>query len=452
MRGTGTQLRRAGVQVARMAIVAAAALAAGLAHAQGAWTCGGIQSGACATQLWMQGCPSDRQVCDGDPSTNSRTGSSTGCVCLPPCTASADCATGEACIPGLGNHCTSRFACNSDDACPADAKCDLGFCRKVDSCTSSGQCPRGLPDCVRGACTRLPPGSCVSDAQCNTDVCAGPRSCNVSTNRCEPTGARAPCAGMPGVQCVAQGGEARCMIPVCTSDAQCAVDPCEGPAQRCNVATGRCVAAEKPCAGELCQRVANAPGLAVCVPLRESPFGDVRPPVEGFDPDDFEIIWGTDPPGRGPGPRGYVLRLLVPAAALRAGDRPGDVRVSVAGADRGFLIDGALAAKGRPAAWTRDAGTGVWRWNRAGAGGSGIAGATLAPEGNRLRLELRGRMHARAPAPDPAKSAYVARVAIDWTGPKPSTSETAAALDACRTTGDGRRATVACAGRAPPKR
>ena len=452
MRSFGKHWWHAAARGVQAAIVVAVALAAGVAEAQSAWTCGGAQSAACATQLWLGGCPPDRQVCDGSADGSSNTGSSTGCVCLASCTASADCGSGEACIPSLGNHCTSRFACNSDDNCPADAKCELGNCRKVDSCTSSGQCPRGLPDCVRGACTRLPPGSCNSDAQCNTDVCAGPRTCNVSTNRCEPIGAPAPCARMPGVQCVAQGGEARCMIPVCTSDAQCAVDPCDGPAQRCNVATGRCVAAEKPCAGELCQRVANAPGLAVCVPTREGPFDGVRVPAEGFDPDDFEIIWGTEPPGRGPGPRGYVLRVRVPDAALRAGGRPGDVRVSIAGADRAFLIDGVLAAKGRPATWTRDAGTGVWRWNRSGSSGGGIASATLAPEGNRLRLEVRGRMHAGAPAPDPAKSAYVARVAIDWSGAKPAVSETVAVLDGCRTTGDGRRTTVACAGRAPPKR
>jgi len=434
-----------------VAVLAAFGWLSGVAQAQGAWTCGGAQSAACAVEHWARQCAPDRQVCDGSAEAFSNTGAASGCVCLAPCANSAACESGEACIPALGNHCTSRFACNSDAGCPADAKCDLGYCRKVESCTTSGQCPRGLPDCVRGACVQLPPGSCTTDAQCNTDICAGPRACNGSTNRCEPTGARAPCAGMPGVQCVAQGGEPRCMIPVCTSDAQCAVDPCEGAAQRCNVATGRCVAAEKPCAGELCQRVSNAPGLAVCVPLREGPFGGVRPPIAGFDPDDFEIIWGTDPPGRGPGPRGYVLRVLVPDAALRAGDRPADVRVSVAGADRGFLIEGSLAAKGRPAAWSRDAGTGIWRWKR-GPGTGAIASATLSPEGNRLRLEVRGRMHAGAPAPDPAKSAYVARVAVDWTGPKPSVSETAAVLDACKATGDGRRATVACAGRALPKR
>ncbi len=451
MRSLGPQWRRAARCAVLTTVAALAALAGGAALAQSAWTCGGLQSAACATEHWARGCAPDRQVCDGSADAFSNTGSSTGCVCLPPCTSSAGCGSGEACIPGLGNHCTSRFACNSDAGCPADAKCELGTCRKVDRCTSSAQCPRGLPDCVRGACTQLPAGSCTSDAQCNTDACGGPRACNTSTNRCESTGAPAPCFGMPGVQCVATGGQARCMIPVCTSDAQCAVDPCDGPAQRCNVATGRCVAAEKPCAGEFCQRVSNAPGLAVCVPTREDPLGGVRVPVEGFDPGDFEIIWGIDPPVRGPGPRGYVLRVLVPAAALRSGDRPANVRVSVAGADRGFLLDGTLAVKGRPAEWTRDAGTGVWRWKRASGAGA-IASATLAPEGDRLRLEVRGRMHAGAPAPDATGSAYVARVALEWSGPKPSVSETAAVLDACRTAGEGRRATVTCAGRAPPKR
>lgn len=439
-----------GVLGAIAAALAAFGLLSGLAQAQGAWTCGGPQSALCAAQHWAGGCPPDRQVCDGSADAFSNTGASNGCVCLPPCTASAGCASGEACIPALGNHCTSRFACNSDAGCPADAKCDLGFCRKVDSCTSSAQCPRGLPDCVRGACVQLPPGSCTGDAQCNADVCAGPRACNTATNRCEPTGARAPCAGMPGVQCVAQGGEARCMIPACTSDAQCAVDPCEGPAQRCNVATGRCVAAEKPCAGELCQRIANAPGLAVCVPLRDDPFGGIQGRVDRFDPDDFELIWSVDPPVRGPGPRGYLLRVSLPADALRAGDTPANVRVTVAAADRGFMIDGTLAAKGKSAAWTRDAATGIWRWTR-GSGGKGIDSATLAPQGARVKLEIRGRALAGAPAPDPAKAAYAARVSLDWAGAKPGVSEAAAVIDTCKTEGASRRSVVVCAGRAAPK-
>jgi hypothetical protein len=452
MRRMKTQVRRAAMHAVLMSIALLAALASGLAHAQGAWTCGGVQSAACATEQWARGCPPDRQVCDGSADALSNTGAATGCVCLAPCTSSAACGTGEACMPQLGNHCTSRFACNVDDNCPADARCELGFCRKVDSCTTSAQCPRGLPDCVRGACTRLPAGSCTSDAQCNDNVCAGPQRCNVSTNRCESTGAPAPCIGMPGVQCVATGGQARCMIPVCTSDAQCAVDPCDGPPQRCNVATGRCVAADKPCAGELCQRIANAPGLAVCVPVRDDPFGGLQGRVDRFDPGDFEIIWSIEPPVHGPGPRGYLLRVSLPAAALRAGDAPANVRVTVAGADRGFLVDGTLAAKGRTASWTRNAATGVWRWKREARDvAGGIDSATIAPQGERVRLEVRGRALAGAPAPDPAKASYAARISLDWAGAKPGVSEATAMIDACNVQTRGRQSLVACAGRVPTK-
>ncbi len=450
MRRLRTRIRRAASRSVLAALAALAALTSGLALAQGAWTCGGVAAAWCAAEMALRQCPPSSQVCDGSSSASSNTGSATGCVCLSPCTSSASCGTGEACMPELGGHCTSRFACNSDAGCPADAKCALGFCTKVTSCSTGNDCPRAAPDCVRGACTQLPAGSCTSDAQCNTDVCGGPRFCNVSTNRCEPTGAPAPCIGMPGVQCVAAGGQARCMIPVCTSDAQCAVDPCDGPPQRCNVATGRCVAAEKPCAGEFCQRVSGSPSLGVCVPVREDPFGGIQGRVDRFDPDDFEVIWTVDPPVRGPGPRGYLLRASLPAAALRDGDRPANVRVTVADADRGLLIDGALAGKGKSAQWARDAGTGVWRWKRDASGG-GVDSATLAPQGCRLHLEMRGRTLAGAPVPDPAKAAYVARVSVAWAGAAPRVSETSAVIDTCKAQAEGKRSLVVCAGRAPPK-
>lgn len=240
------------------------------------------------------------------------------------------------------------------------------------------------------------------------------------------------------------------MIPACTSDAQCSTDPCAGALQRCNVGTGRCEPAEKPCAGEFCQRVAGSPNLGVCVPVRDDPLGGAQPRIDRFDPDDFEIIWSIEPPVRGPGPRGYLLRAWLPGTALRDGERPANVHVSVAGADRGVLIDGALAAKGRSAQWTRDAATGVWRWKRATGGGS-IESATMAPQGGRVRLEVRGRALAGAAAPDPAKAAYAARVLVDWTGGAPRVSETSAVIDACKAERAGGRSLVVCAGRAPPK-
>ena len=95
--------------------VVAGALALGFihgAHAQSGWTCSGLQSALCATQLGFAGCAAGSQVCDGSADTLSNTGSASGCVCLPACTGSASCGTGEACIPQLGNHCTSAFACN----------------------------------------------------------------------------------------------------------------------------------------------------------------------------------------------------------------------------------------------------------------------------------------------------------------------------------------------------
>ncbi|MFO1322479.1 MAG: hypothetical protein U1F15_00275 [Burkholderiales bacterium] len=432
------------------AILFAIAVAAGApAHAQGAWTCGGAASAWCAAQMLFTGCPAPNQVCDGSANTFSNTGTSNGCVCLSPCTSSGACGTGEACIPELGNHCTSRFACNSDAGCPADAKCALGFCTKVTSCSNQNDCPRSAPDCVRGACTVLGPGQCTSNDQCNRDPCGNPQRCDLATNRCEATGPR-PCAGMPGAQCVAAGNEARCMIPVCTSDAQCSTDPCAGAPQRCNVATGRCEQTEKPCQGEFCQRISGSPGLAVCVPVRPDPLAGAQIPVNRFDPDDFEIIWSIDPPARIPGGRGYLLRTTLPAAALRDGARPGNLRVSIATADRGAVADGSLAATGTTAKWAHDAATGIWRWKRTDAKGT-IDSVTLAPQGTRLRVELRGRMVAGAPPPDAARSALAARVAIDWTGAKPSVSETSAVIDDCKSQGDAARTTVVCAGRAPPK-
>ncbi|HTQ02007.1 MAG TPA: hypothetical protein VMN56_21990 [Casimicrobiaceae bacterium] len=432
-------------RVSGVLAVVAAALALGFVHgarAQSGWTCSGLQSAVCATQLGFSGCASGSQVCDGSADALSNTGSATGCVCLTACTSSASCGTGEACIPQLGSHCTASFACNSDAGCPADAKCTLGRCAKVTSCSNNFDCTQSAPDCVQGKCTVVGPGQCSIDAQCGSDPCAGPQRCE--SNRCVATAAR-PCAGMPGAQCVASGGQAQCMIPACSSDAQCTNDPCVGPAQRCNVGTGRCEARDKPCQGELCQRVANSSDLAVCIPPRpEIPGGRID--VSPFDPDGFEIIWTTDPPTPLPGGRAYLLRVNVPAGALRAGARPGNMHVTVGAADRGLLIDNALAAPGKEAKWTRDA-SGVWH-----ASGGSIASASLAPQGDRLRLEVRGRMIAAAPAPNVAKSALAAQVAVDWAGTKPSAAATTAVIDDCKSTREGARSNVVCTGRAPPKR
>lgn len=438
-------------RVSRAFAVVAAAFALGWAagaHAQSGWTCSGLQSAVCATELGFSGCAAGSQVCDGSADALSNTGSATGCVCLTACTSSASCGTGEACIPQLGNHCTASFACNSDAGCPADAKCTLGRCAKVTSCSNNFDCTQSAPDCVQGRCTVLGPGQCTTDAQCGSDPCAGPQRCDVSSSRCVLTAAR-PCAGMPGAQCVASGGQAQCMIPACTSDAQCTTNPCVGPLQRCNVASGRCEARDKPCEGELCQRVANASDLAVCVPPRpEIPGGRID--VTPFDPDGFQIIWSPDPPTPIPGGRSYVLRVNVPAAPLGAGARPGNVRVTAGAADRGLLIDGALVAAGKEAKWVRDA-SGAWRFAGGTAAGR-IASAYLVPKGDVLRLEVRGRMIAAAPAPDVAKSALAAEVAVDWVGAKPSVAKTTAAIEDCKTTRDGARSSVTCGGRAAPKR
>jgi len=428
-------------------------LAAPPARAQ-AWTCTGSGAALCALQLSLGNCAAADQVCVGSDAFSS-TGSSSGCVCLPSCTTSAGCGTGESCIPQLGGHCTSRFACNADRDCASDSRCTLGFCSRVSSCATNSDCPSALPDCVRGACAVLGPGQCTTDAQCNGDPCAGPQRCDPTSNRCVLTAPR-PCVGMPGAQCVASGGEARCMIPACTSDAQCSTDPCAGTPQHCNARTGRCEPGDKPCSdgSSFCMRVTNTPGLAYCAPIRPNPLEGVTPAIERFDPDDFEIVWTTDPPGRGPGGRGYTLRAWLPASALREGGRPGNLRVVVASADRGLAVDGSLALPGKPAKWVRDAKSDVWRWKRESSSRA-IDSVTLAPvaaQGGRVRVEVRGRAIAGVPAVDAEKSAYAAKVLIDWAGAKPHSSETTAAIDTCRAQSDGRRSIVVCAGRAVPAR
>jgi hypothetical protein len=418
-----------------------------------AWTCTGPGAALCALQLSLGNCPAADQVCVGSDALSS-TGSSTGCVCLPSCTTSAGCGSGEACILQLGGHCTSRFACNADRDCPTDARCTLGACSKVSSCAISADCPSALPDCVRGACTLLTgPDRCTSNAECGGDPCAGPRACDLATNRCALTAPR-PCDGMPGAQCVASGGRATCMIPACTSDTQCSTDPCAGTPQRCNARTGRCEPGDRPCTdgSSFCMRVANAPGLAYCAPIRADPLDGITPAIERFDPDDFEIVWTTDPPVRGLGGHGYTLRAWLPAAALREGGRPGNLRVVVAAADRGLLVDGSLAPPGKAAKWVRDAKGDVWRWKRESSS-SPIDSVTLAPvaaQGGRVRVEVRGRTIAGAPAVDAAKPAHAAKLLIDWAGAKPYSSETSVAIDACRAQGEGRRSTVVCAGRPAP--
>jgi hypothetical protein len=455
MRRFGYRVRQDAAYAVLMLVVTIGvigSLASPAARAENAWTCGGTQSAACAISLSAQGCPPPRQVCDGSSDAFSNTGSSTGCVCLPSCTSSATCGTGEACIATIGNHCTSRFACNSNAGCPADATCQNGFCSKVASCTSNFECPASAPDCVGGVCAVKSAGQCTANDQCNTDPCAGPQRCDLASNRCVSTGARV-CADMPGAQCVASAGQARCMLPACTSDAQCSTDPCAGTPQRCNVASGRCEPGDKATCGEgqVCYRVMGASNLALCVPLGRNPLVGGRLPVTQFDPSDFEIIWSPDPPTPIPGGRGYQLRMSLPGTVLRDGAQPSNLRVTVHGADRGIAIDGMLALPGQGAKWTRDSASGAWRWKRESASGA-IDSATLTPQGERVRLDVRGRMVPGVLAPDPGKAILAADVTLDWTGATPKVSETTVVIDACKSAGDGRRATVVCAGRPVPKK
>ncbi len=327
------------------------------AGAQQAWTCTGLGAAACAIQLSLQSpaCPQDNQVCVGSADAFSSTGASNGCVCLPACARSADCGAGEACIGALGGHCTGRFAGNADRDCPNDATCTLGYCSKGASCSNNVDCPSGTPDCVRGACVALAPGQCSTDAQCNADPCVAPQRCDTSAGRCVVTGPR-PCAGISGAQCVATGGSAQCLIPACTSNAQCQTDPCAGTPQRCNVATGRCEPGDKPCqdGSSFCVRVTHSPGLAYGAPARPDPLGGVRPPVDRIDPGDLPIDWHIDPPGRGPGGRQYTWRMWLPAGMLANGARPTNLRLTVAGADCGKPSAPDFASENfceRPLAW-----------------------------------------------------------------------------------------------------
>ena len=423
------------------------------AGAQQAWTCTGLGAAACAIQLSLQSpaCPQDNQVCVGSADAFSSTGASNGCVCLPACARSADCGAGEACIGALGGHCTGRFACNADRDCPNDATCTLGYCSKVASCSNNFDCPSGTPDCVRGACVALAPGQCSTDAQCNADPCVAPQRCDTSAGRCVVTGPR-PCAGISGAQCVATGGSAQCLIPACTSNAQCQTDPCAGTPQRCNVATGRCEPGDKPCqdGSSFCVRVTHSPGLAYCAPARPDPLGGVRPPVDRIDPGDLPIDWHIDPPGRGPGGRQYTWRMWLPAGMLANGARPTNLRLTVAGADRGLVVDGMLAAPGKTAKWAREARSGAWRWKRESSAGL-IDSASLAPvaaQGGRVRVDIRGRLIADSAVAGLSKGVHAGRLSIDWAGAKPVTTEVAVAFPEGTTRGAGDRAPYACTGRA----
>ena len=122
----------------------------------------------------------------------------------------------------------------------------------------------------------------------------------------------------------------------------------------------------------------------------------------------------------------------------------------MAGADRGLVVDGMLAAPGKTAKWAREARSGAWRWKRESSAGL-IDSASLAPvaaQGGRVRVDIRGRLIADSAVAGLSKGVHAGRLSIDWAGAKPVTTEVAVAFPECTTRGAGDRAPYACTGRA----
>lgn len=246
------------------------------------------------------------------------------------------------------------------------------------------------------------------------------------------------------------------MVPVCTSDAQCASNPCDG-TQRCEVASGRCISGEPPCGPDLMCRAVNSTAFA-CYGMRADDNRQLVSTNVVITKPEFTLMpiikdWGV----KGPVPRGFVFSGYLPAAAIPAGSQPDNLHLVIGDSARAILVDSSLAAPGKPAAsgWIGKAGSGTWQWKK-GARRSDIASVTVtgpsAKDGN-VRVEVRGQVNIGpkgALADVGPDGVYAASLRIEWLGAKPFATRSDMLFSKCKETKSGKNTLTQCAGSAMP--